>query len=197
MLSNSEDSECSDSEEFRWHSKCGGIMVPEGDRAGVMRAFGLNWVTASFLAEYKIGFDYTNKVNLRSLLFFDERPRDHRFFDLHSLQWCYIDSVHGHFGDLHIAETMQGNDVFLLSLLLERNGERLVNVILFLKARWRMKRLRIEAASNLHQAALICRAAKKVLGHTDLRQYLSRQLLRELVQSRFDQCWNCTEEGPA
>ena len=196
MLSNSEDSECSDSEDFRWHSQCRGIMVPEGDRAGVMRAFGLNWVPASVLAEYKIGFDYTNRLNLFTRLL-DERQRDHRFFDLHSLQWCYLDYVHGHFGDLHIAQTMQGRDVFLLSLLLERNGERLVNVILFLKARWRMKRLRIEAASNLHQAALVCRAAKKVLGHTDLRQYLSRQLLRELVQSRFDQCWNCTEEGPA
>ena len=196
MLSNSEDSECSDSEEFRWHSQCGGIMVPEGDRAGVMRAFGMNWVPASVLTEYKIGFDYTNRVNLVTRLL-DERQRDHRVFDLHSLQWCYLDYVHGHFGDLHIAETTQGSDVFLLSLLLERNGERLVNVILFLKARWRMKLLRIEAASNLHQAALICRAAKKVLGHTDLRQYLSRQLLRELVQSRFDQCWNCTEEGPA
>ena len=197
MPSDSEDFESSDSEDFRWNSQCGGIMVPEGDRAGVMRAFGLNWVTASFLAEYKIGFDYTNKVNLRSLLFFDERPRDHCFFDLHSLQRCYIDSVHGHFGDLHIAETMQGNDVFLLSLLLERNGEKLINVILFLKARWRMKRLRIEAASNLHQAASICRAAKKVIGHTDLRRYLNRQLLRELVQSRFDHCWNGTEQGPA
>ena len=196
MLSNSEDSECSDSEEFRWHSQCGGIMVPEGDRAGVMRAFGMNWVPASVLTEYKIGFDYTNRLNLFTRLL-DERQRDHRFFDLHSLQWYYLDYVHGHFGDLHIAETTQGNDVFLLSLLSERNGERLVNVILFLKARWRMKLLRIEVASNLHQAALICRAAKKVLGHTDLRRYLNRQLLRELVQSRFDHCWNCTEQGPA
>ena len=196
MPSDSEDFESSDSEDFRWNPQCGGIMVPEGDRAGVMRAFGMDWVTASFLAEYKISFDYTNTVDLLSLLC-DERHRDIRFFDLHTLQWCYIDYCHGHFGDLHIAQTTQEDNVFLLSLLLERNGEKLGNVILFLKARWRMKRLRIEAAKNLHQAASVCRAAKKVIGHTDLRRYLNRQLLRELVQSRFDHCWNCTEQGPA
>ena len=39
-------------------------MVQEGDRVGVMRAFGMQWVTASLLADYKIGFDYTNKVDL-------------------------------------------------------------------------------------------------------------------------------------
>ena len=160
-------------------------MIQEGDRAGVMRAFGMHWVTASFLAEYKIGFDFTNKVNLQALLDSDEEQHDQRFFDLDSLQWCRIDYIHGHFGDLHIAQTMDDADVFLLSLLLEENGQRLVNTILFLKARWRMKRLRMEVANNIQQAALVCRAATQVMNQLELRTYFRRQRLRELVQSSF------------
>ena len=99
-----------DSEPTSWNPKCCGIMIQEGDRAGVMRAFGMHWVTASFLAEYKIGFDYTNKVNLLTLLDSDEEQHDQRFFDLDSLQWCRIDYIHGHFGDLHIAQTRDDAD---------------------------------------------------------------------------------------
>ena len=166
-------------------------MIQKGDRAGVMRAFEMHWVTASLLAEYKIGHDYTNKVNLLELLDSDQRQDDQKFFDLSSLEWCVIDYIHGHFGDLHIAQTVAENpdSIFLLSLLIERTGQSLVNVILFAKARWRMKRLRKEVANDLHQAALVCRASRKVMNHVELRSYFRCQLLRELVQSRFGKCW--------
>ena len=47
-----------------WNARCGNDIVQEGDRVGVMRAFGMTWVTAAFLTEYRIGFDYTNRIDL-------------------------------------------------------------------------------------------------------------------------------------
>ena len=181
-------SESVDSRQMSWRPECGGIMVQEGDRVGVMRAFGMQWVTASLLADYKIGFDYTNKIDLLNLLCSrHQRHRGKIFFNLESMEWCTIDYVHGHFGDLHIAQTMDDDNVFLLTLLVERTAQILIKVVARAKARWLMRMLRREVTNNLNRAGLVCKRLHKVTNNAELRSELCRRLSGELVQSRFGQ----------
>ena len=185
-----------------WHSRCGNVMVQEGDRGGVMRAFGMTWVPAAFLAEYTIGFDYTNKVNMLDLLDGDARRHDDEwfiFFDLDAMNWISVDLFPPfiHFGDLHVAEIngeihgfgQHRPFVFLLTLLMEGTAQTLINVVARAKARWLKKICRREATQNLHSASLVCTKLYKVMSCTALRSELRRRLWLGLLQCRL--CKDC------
>ena len=181
-----------------WHPQCGNVMVQEGDRVGVMRTFGMTWVPAAFLAEYKIGFDYTNKVDLLDLLDGHHERHDNEgfiFFDLDAMDWfaVYIDFHYAHYGDLHVAEIASFRQhrpfVFLLTLLLEGTAQTLINVVARAKARWLKKICRREATQNLHSASLVCTKLFKVMSCAALRSELRRRLWLGLLQCRL--CKGC------
>ena len=183
-----------------WNARCGNDIVQEGDRVGVMRAFGMTWVTAAFLTEYRIGFDYTNRIDLLDLLErLRHRPRFGLYLDLDSMHWVELITSENylHYGNLHVVECnrlwntyrcdcldRRVHTVFLLALLEFDPANALSNVVARAKARWLTKFLKREATQNLHCAALVCRRLYSVVSCADVRLILHRHLCLELTLSR-------------
>ena len=167
-------------------------MVQEGDRLGVLRAFGITWTPKAFLAAYKIGHDYTNKVNLLHWVYEQrERPslEGWDYFDINACRWVHLKLCVLHFGDLHAAEIdrwmIRGDIVFLMHLLELETAEPLLNVVARAKALWSKKFIRRAVAQNLNSAGLVCRSLYQVMSCTGLRLRFWQRLTRELVQTRL------------
>ena len=189
-----------------WNSRCCNDIVQEGDRVGVMRAFGMTWVTATFLTEYRIGFDYTNRMDMLRLL---EGHRDRHefdillFFDLDSMHWVSLitNGTYPHYGNLHVADCTRlwnyeryeclerrVHEVFLLALLDIEPAHALINVVVRAKARWLGKCLKREATQNLHCAGLVCKRLSSVVSCAGVRSILHDHLYHGLRLSRFRHC---------
>ena len=167
-------------------------MVQEGDRLGVLRAFGITWTPKAFLAAYKIGHDYTNKVNLLHWLY-EQRERPSLegwiYFDINACRWVHLKLCVLHFGDLHAAEIdrwrIRGDMVFLMHLLELETAQFLLNVVARAKALWLMKFIRREVTHNLKSAGCVCRSFSQMMSCPPLRLELRQRLMRDLVHSRL------------
>ena len=178
-----------------WNDDCCHTMVQEGDRLGVLRAFGITWTPKAFLAAYTIGHDYTNKVNLLHLLHEQcERPglEGWIYFDINACRWVCLKLCVLHFGDLHAAEIerwrIRGDMVFLMHLLELETAQPLLNVVARAKAMWFKKFIRRAVAQTLKSAGLVCKSLYRVMSCTGLRRRFCQRLTCELVQIRFGNC---------
>ena len=184
----------------QWNMECGGIMVQEGDRVGVLRAFGVTWTPAAELAKYKVGYDYSNQINLLHRLdelrdaFVRDASEDVNcavYFDMNAFRWVFVnfEKPPVYFGDLHGAEidrfAYDGFFSFFMHLLDEEHAQPLLNVVARAKALWLMKSLRREVTHNLKSAGFVCRSFFHMMSCPPLRFELRQRLMRELVQSRL------------
>ena len=170
-------------------------MVQEGDRLGVLRAFGITWTPKAFLAAYTIGHDYTNKVNLLHLLHEQcERPslEGWIYFDINACRWVCLKLCVLHFGDLHAAEIdrwrIRGDMVFLMHLLELETAQFLLNVVARAKALWFKKFIRRAVAQTLNSAGLVCKSLYQVMSCTGLRLRFRQRLTCALLETRFGNC---------
>ena len=184
----------------QWNMECGGIMVQEGDRVGVLRAFGVTWTPAAELAKYKVGYDYSNQINLLHRLdeLRDAFVRDASddvncavYFDMNAFRWVFVnfEKPPVYFGDLHGAEidrfAYDGYFTFFMHLLDEEHAQPLLNVVARAKGLWLTKFLRREVTHNLKSAGFVCRSFFQMMSCPPLRFELRQRLMRELVQSRL------------
>ena len=178
-----------------WNDDCCHTMVQEGDRLGVLRAFRITWTPKAFLAAYKIGHDYTNKVNLLHWVY-EQRERPSLegwiYFDINACRWVHLKLCVLHFGDLHAAEIdrwrIRGDMVFLMHLLEVETAQFLFNVVARAKALWFKKFIRRAVAQTLKSAGLVCKSLYRVMSCTGLRRRFCQRLTCELVQIRFGNC---------
>ena len=178
-----------------WNPHCLNCIVPEGDRAGVMRAYGITWIPESCLAKYKIGFDYTHRVDLLEVLHWRYGIHDEEeffiFFDLDMMEWVVpkIHTHYHHYGDLHVADVDTAFTdepeyiVFFSTLLVEKTANFLLNAVARAKDRWLRRRCRRHATQNLNTAGQACKKFLEYFSRTEVRWLLHHYMRSDLAHS--------------
>lgn len=110
-------------------------IIP-GDRVSAVHGpMNMPWISTNRINKYVTNFDFTNThiiddYNSHNVLI---------YFDLMSCQFVVIDYTHGKHGCFGIAQTIDNNDVFHISLITEDSGLKILKTVQIIQRAWRKK----------------------------------------------------------